>query len=429
MNNQVRLLLAVIALGILASAVAAVRGEEAIEPKAEKVVRAMTDHVKGLQRFRVKVTSEMNMTMQGMSQTMNTVSSLAVERPNKLAMVLEEGMMGVTMISDGTKVYSYFPMFGDKYLVRDAPKTLDNLAEEALGGEGMDTGMGMEGGSFEAFLFASNPYEKLMDGVEAVRYVGEADLDGVRSHHLAFTHQEMDWELWVRADREPLPLRVVPDMAKLFEEMGDMPGAQNMKIEMVVRFDDWSLNAPLPDDQFVFVPPPGAERAESMLDLFDGGGFEAQEHALVGKAAPAFSLDLLAGGRAELAAHRDKDVVILDFWATWCKPCVQAMPALIEVAAEYADRGVVFYAVNLMEEPEKVRRFLEKKKFDLRVPLDRKGKVADLYGVQGIPQTVLIDKKGTVQVVHVGFIPGLGEKLAEELEALLAGKDLTETGG
>lgn len=148
---------------------------------------------------------------------------------------------------------------------------------------------------------------------------------------------------------------------------------------------------------------------------------------LVGQEAPAFELELLGGGTAKLEDHRNRDIVMVDFWATWCGPCVREMPVLAEVAAEYRGKGVVFYAVNQGEEPETVQEFLDKSKLDIAVPLDTESAVADSYGVEGIPTLVLIDKKGTVAAVHVGYHPQIGEILRQELDALLEGKDLAES--
>src|SRR5690606_10514522 len=90
----------------------------------------------------------------------------------------------------------------------------------------------------------------------------------------------------------------------------------------------------------------------------------------------------------------------------------------------FADRGVVFYAVNVGEEPEEIHEFLESIDYELPVVLDRDGEIQQLYSANAIPQTVLVGKDGRVQVVHVGFGPGLKETLSEELESLLAGEDL-----
>ncbi|MHC4404486.1 MAG: TlpA family protein disulfide reductase [Planctomycetota bacterium] len=152
-------------------------------------------------------------------------------------------------------------------------------------------------------------------------------------------------------------------------------------------------------------------------------------HALLGKPAPTFSLALLEGGQMDLEKHRGNDVVILDFWATWCPPCRAGLPAVAATAEKFQDRNVVFYAVNLTDDdrgetPEKVRAFLDEMGLSIQVAMDNGAKVASTFNVAGIPQTVIVGKDGTVQVVHVGFSPDLEQTLTDELTALLEGKDL-----
>ena len=148
--------------------------------------------------------------------------------------------------------------------------------------------------------------------------------------------------------------------------------------------------------------------------------------ALMGQPAPDFELDLVAGGKVKLSELKDKSVVILDFWATWCPPCRKSLPVVAEVAKSYKEKGVAFYAVNLREDVEKVKKFLEAQKLDLAAALDKDGAVAKSYLVSGIPQTVIVGKDGTVQVVHVGASPDLKERLTKDLDALLAGEKLAK---
>ena len=129
-------------------------------------------------------------------------------------------------------------------------------------------------------------------------------------------------------------------------------------------------------------------------------------------------------GKFKLADARDKHPVMIDFWATWCGPCVMELPILADVAKQYKEKGIVFVAVNLREKPEEIKAFLEKKKLDVTVALDSDGATGDTYKVEGIPTLVLIDAKGVVQAVHIGYNPAIKTTLPKELDALLAGKDL-----
>jgi peroxiredoxin len=100
------------------------------------------------------------------------------------------------------------------------------------------------------------------------------------------------------------------------------------------------------------------------------------------------------------------------------------MPQVDGVAEKFADRGLVFYAVNVQEDAETIKEFLKTSELEVPVAMDADGQITQSYGVSGIPQTVLIGKDGKVQVVHVGFSDSLGDELSKQVEDLLAGKDL-----
>ena len=147
------------------------------------------------------------------------------------------------------------------------------------------------------------------------------------------------------------------------------------------------------------------------------GGVGGADFPLVGKPAPPFELDLLDGKPFRLADCKGQ-VVVLDFWATWCGPCVQAMPLVEGVAGEFRDRGVRLVAVNLQEAPGDIKAMLGRHKLDVTVALDVDGVVADKYGATAIPQTVVIDREGNVARLFVGGGPDLGDQLREALTRL-----------
>jgi len=147
---------------------------------------------------------------------------------------------------------------------------------------------------------------------------------------------------------------------------------------------------------------------------------ESGPEDLVRKPAPEFSLSQLDGNTFDLAAHQHKHIVLLDFWATWCGPCRAAMPTLVDIARDYSGRGVRYFAVNLREDPETIRRYLKDTRLDIVVPLDKDGSVAKKYGVRGIPTMVIVGVDGIVKKVHVGSSPRLKTELTRTLDELLA---------
>jgi peroxiredoxin len=170
-----------------------------------------------------------------------------------------------------------------------------------------------------------------------------------------------------------------------------------------LAYHAWRLH-PAPEPKFVQA---GSEGAAD-------GRPSGIDSPLVGQPAFAFRLDRLDGSRFQLADQKGR-VVVLDFWATWCGPCMQSLPLIDEVAREFADRGVELVAVNMEEQPGQVKSVLERHKLKVPVVLDRDGVVAAKYSVTAIPQTVVIDREGKVARLFVGG----GNKTAEALRKAL----------
>lgn len=142
--------------------------------------------------------------------------------------------------------------------------------------------------------------------------------------------------------------------------------------------------------------------------------------ALVDKPVPGpFKLALLEGGEFALPYPQATNVLLLDFWASWCGPCRQVMPVLAEIAREYASRGVRYVAVNLREKPDVIRRYLATAQIELTVALDTEGRMAEAFHIQGIPTMILVDRENIVRRVHVGASPEVGQELRRALDGLL----------
>ena len=394
-----------------------------IDAEAQKVLDAMGAYYKGLKSFSLDESTEMVMEAQDMKQTMTSDYTVAMERPNKVARILKEGMMGATVVSDGTTLYTYVPMF-KKYLQDDAPASIfDALTGDASAFSGQFSML------FTA-LVSDDPAAGILEGVLEASFLGVEEVDGVKCSHVKLIQNEVDLDVFIQAGDKPLLVKVLPDLTKAMALAGPQMPVKDMKMTVTVRYSNWTVNEPVPAEKFAYTPPEGSERADSFMDLI---GREETKSPLLGKPAPAFSLDLLDGGKADLASHKDKKVVVLDFWATWCGPCRKALPTLIKVTDEYKDKGVVFYAMNQREDAETIKSFLANEKLACAVALDTDGSVGSLFGVRGIPQPGVTGKDGSVQAVHVGLIPNMERQLRKEIDALLAGQSLVEvpveTGG
>lgn len=122
-----------------------------------------------------------------------------------------------------------------------------------------------------------------------------------------------------------------------------------------------------------------------------------------GDMAPNFNLKNLATGKLDsLKKYRGK-VVYLDFWASWCGPCRQSLPLLNELRQELNRKGFEVIAVNLDENLSDATKFLDQYPVQYPVLLNPKGTVPNKYKLPGMPTSYLIDRKGKVKKVHVGF--------------------------
>lgn len=230
---------------------------------------------------------------------------------------------------------------------------------------------------------------------------------------------------------------VTDQMKKMYAEMedfyADIAGDDEAAAEagipklqravIVTTLEGVRADSDLPADTFTFRPGPEDKKVDELSSPWEMNTID--QNLLVGHPAPEFQGTLLDGKPFTLSDLRGK-VVLLDFWATWCGPCVQALPHIQKIADRFADRPVVVLGMNRDQfgSEERIRKFLERKKITFPQFLDFDGEAADKYGVTGIPCTFLIDAKGILQYVSVGFTPGHDEVLAEHIEALLAGRDL-----
>jgi peroxiredoxin len=121
------------------------------------------------------------------------------------------------------------------------------------------------------------------------------------------------------------------------------------------------------------------------------------------KAAPPFTLPDPNGVIYSLEDFRGQ-VVLVNFWATWCEPCKAEMPELDELAHEYRDAGFRVLAVNVLEDAATIRRFGEEMDLDLPLLVDRNGDVNKAYNVQAMPTSYLIDAEGVIREVRFGVV-------------------------
>ena len=138
---------------------------------------------------------------------------------------------------------------------------------------------------------------------------------------------------------------------------------------------------------------------------------------LVGRPAAPFTLTTFDGQPMSLEAYRGR-VVVVNFWASWCYPaCYEEAPVLEAGWQAYRDRGVVVLGVDIQDTEAAARRFIEQFKLTFPNAPDLRGEVSIDYGIYGVPETFVIDRRGVLRAKHVGAVT---ERLFREtVESLL----------
>ncbi len=116
--------------------------------------------------------------------------------------------------------------------------------------------------------------------------------------------------------------------------------------------------------------------------------------------APDFTATLADGSSFTLSEHRGS-VILLNFWATWCGPCVEEMPAFERLNSEYGDE-VYILAINYMEDENTVNQFIQNNGYTFPIAYDVDGSISELYPSEGIPYTLIIDTDGSVRITFLG---------------------------
>jgi peroxiredoxin len=135
--------------------------------------------------------------------------------------------------------------------------------------------------------------------------------------------------------------------------------------------------------------------------------------------APNFKAKTVAGKEFAVNDLRGR-VVLLDFWATWCPPCRMEAPAIEKLWRAYKDKGLVVIGVAVESGgPKQVAKFAADNSLTYRLVADESGEIAKSYKIGPIPTTYIIDTKGVIRQVHIGFGPGAEKDFEKEIKALL----------
>ncbi|MBI1954805.1 MAG: TlpA family protein disulfide reductase [Acidobacteria bacterium] len=140
----------------------------------------------------------------------------------------------------------------------------------------------------------------------------------------------------------------------------------------------------------------------------------------LGEQVPSFTLRQDDGQVLALADFRGK-IVVLNFWATWCGPCIEEMPSLNRLTEKYAGKGVAVVAVSLDEDPDAYREFLAKNHISFLTLRDPSRRTSELYGTYKLPESYIISREGRLLNKIIGAADWTSAEMLSYFEGLLAG--------
>src|SRR5262245_2246810 len=279
-------------------------------------------------------------------------------------------------------------------------------------------------------------YSRVSDRLGVAKIIGEETLEigGRRSdcfvieayYFAASTGSQtstLTRKLWIDKSRNIVLREIQHTEAK-------MPWGRTINSNIAYNFTVATVGEPIPETLFTFVPPEGAKEVAELMPppqpsatprpATTSRSATPRPVDLIGRDAIAFALEDLDGNRVDLQSLKGK-VALLDFWASWCGPCVAELPHIEKLHRDFKDRGLVVLGVN-NEDVEVAREFVKRKGYTFTTLFDEGREVTRKYGVSGIPQVFIIDREGKVKWHALGYGPGREFELRNAVEKVL--KDL-----
>ncbi|MCX7765356.1 MAG: redoxin domain-containing protein [Candidatus Sumerlaeia bacterium] len=372
----------------------------------DTLLNKMIGAYKDLKSFYGEGLITIKMTAEGATQSMDIPTSIALERPNKFRVSFNHPQMGFEIITDGNNLYSYLSGLA-QYRKLPAPAT---IAEIDLG---KVIAPGAQSSGVLGLILSPEPKKYLLEGTINTSLLSPVELEGKQCYNLQLNQQgKVKTNMFI--DQKTFLIRQINvNMTEaLKEEMAQdksltrKPPA-DLEYTFTEKYNLLKINESLPPEVFKFIEPKGAKE----VAMFSPS-VEAEETNLSGKMAPDFTLTALDGTKYTLSAQKGK-VVLLDFWATWCSPCVKLLPDIQKLYKEYKDKGLVVWGINSESDESRVKKMMEKAGITYPTLKDPDSNVAGLYNVRAIPRTIVIDKSGKIVKDSAGFS---GPQTIDEIE-------------
>lgn len=370
-------------------------------PDAKQLVDQMADAYSKLKSLDLSGKLSKDFDVNGDAQKVDATFTAAYGAPNKFRHTLKDGDEELTWGSTGVKVYA-FQKSANVFVTSDVDA--GRVATQDMP-EPLAKFMPSQNPSIQ-FAVAKDPGAEIVRDASAVTRADDTMLDG-KPYQTLNVNMNDKRQMTLLVDPQTHLLRQVrTDIKPLLDGQGT---AGVKRAVVIVDYTTVTADGPVHEEIFAWKAPAGAHEDTSANAV----------SPLVGKPAPDFKLDALAGGQTSLSELKGS-VVVVDFWATWCPPCRASMPHLNKMYEENKASGAKVFAINCKEDKKDVQDFAQQNKLTVPILLCTSDELMQAYQVSGIPLTVIIGKDGKVAKTFEGYGEGTGKQIDKEVAAQLA---------
>lgn len=375
------------------------------DDSGKAILQKAADYASGLTAFTADFELLFDAKVDNEAENFTTDYTVALKQPGEVMVHMNNRFMEAWFYSTATETTRYLPEM-EQYIVEEQATKPSDLMRAA------SNNVILPAVAIFAEFMKREPLSGILSGDDPITLEGQETVNGIECDRVRFQYSDFACEVWIGRGSESLVHRIRPDMEGIRDELTSQ-GHEVQKFLVQLDVLHWQPNS-VEDALLTYTAKDGVEKVAQFYRPQPPSAAEE----LIGKVAPAVSLKQLDGKSFDLASKKGKEIVVLDFWATWCGPCRRGMPILSKVTKEFADKGVRMYAVNLQEGPDLINGFLESTGLDLTVLLDSNGKTGNDYMAESIPQMVIIGRDGLVAKVHVGVTQTYEEDIRAELKEL-----------